>query len=92
MWMLQCFLEGRTKYSQEEIWRQSVQQKLKERPSGGFRMWGSMPYTATTPGHYCGCQEVLADRSLIWLSPERPCQSPTNTEEEVHNQPSQPLY
>ena len=25
--------------------------------------------------HYCGCQEVRVERSLIWLSPERPCQS-----------------
>ena len=28
-----CFLEGGTKYSREEIWRQSVKQRLKERPS-----------------------------------------------------------
>ncbi|KRX28754.1 hypothetical protein T09_8831 [Trichinella sp. T9] len=26
----------------------------------------------TKPRHYCGCQEVHAERSLIWLSPERP--------------------
>jgi hypothetical protein len=26
---------------------------------------------------------VHAERSLIWLSPERPCQSLTNTEEDV---------
>ena len=31
MWMLHCFLEGGTKYSQEEIWRQSVEQRLKGR-------------------------------------------------------------
>jgi hypothetical protein len=31
--MLQCFLEGGTKYSQEEIWRQSVEQRLNEKPS-----------------------------------------------------------
>jgi hypothetical protein len=31
---------------------------------------GFIPYTATKPGHYCGCWEVLADGSLIWLSPE----------------------
>jgi hypothetical protein len=29
--------------------------------------------------HYCGGQEVLADRSLIQLSPERLCQILTNT-------------
>jgi hypothetical protein len=27
--------------------------------------WRSIPYTATKPRHYCGCQQVLADRSLI---------------------------
>ena len=32
--MLQLFLEGGTKYSQEEIWRQNVEQRLKERVSG----------------------------------------------------------
>jgi hypothetical protein len=37
-------------------------------------------YTVTKPRHYCGCQEVYAERSLIWLSPERLCQSLTNTE------------
>jgi hypothetical protein len=26
---------------------------------------GSIPYTVTKPKHYYGCQEVLADRSLI---------------------------
>jgi len=30
MWMLQSFLEGETKYSQEEIRRKGVEQKLKE--------------------------------------------------------------
>jgi hypothetical protein len=27
--------------------------------------WGSIPYTDNKPRQYCGCQEVLADRSLI---------------------------
>jgi hypothetical protein len=27
--------------------------------------WDSIPYTVTKPRHYCTCQEVLADRSLI---------------------------
>jgi hypothetical protein len=26
---------------------------------------GSIPYTVTKPRHYCGCQEVHTDRSLI---------------------------
>ena len=47
---------------------------------------GTIPYTATKPGHYCGCQEVLADGSLIWLSLERLCQSLTNTEVDACSQ------
>jgi hypothetical protein len=43
--------------------------RLKERLSSDCPTWGSIPFTATKPGLYCGCQEVLADRSLIWLSP-----------------------
>jgi hypothetical protein len=31
--------------------------------------------------------EVLADRNLIWLSPERFCQNLTNTEEDACSQP-----
>jgi hypothetical protein len=87
MWMLQYFLEARTKYSQEEIWRQSVEQILKERPSRHCPTWGFILYTDTKPGRYCRCREELADRSLIWLSPERLYQSLTNSEEDAHSQP-----
>jgi hypothetical protein len=55
------------KYSQEEIWRQSVEQRLKGRPCRNCPTWGSNPYTATNPRHYCGYREVLADRSLKWM-------------------------
>jgi hypothetical protein len=34
--MFRSFLEGRTKYSQEKIWRQSVEKRLKERTSRDF--------------------------------------------------------
>jgi hypothetical protein len=27
--------------------------------------WGSIPDTVTKPRHYCGCQQVLTDSSLI---------------------------
>jgi hypothetical protein len=40
--------------------------------------WKSIPYPK--PRHYCRCQEVLADRSLIELSPEKLCQSLTHTD------------
>ena len=42
----------------------------------------------TKPRHYCRCQEVLADRSLIQLAvSERLYQSLTNTEVDAHSQP-----
>ena len=47
----------------------------------------AIPYTFTKPGLYCECQEVLAEGSLIWLSPERLCQSLKNTEVDSHSQP-----
>ena len=46
-----------------------------------------IPYTVTKPRHYCGCQQLLADRSLIQLSPERFCQCLTNTEVDTHSCP-----
>jgi hypothetical protein len=27
--------------------------------------WGSIPYTVAKPRLYCGCQQVLSDRSMI---------------------------
>jgi hypothetical protein len=63
----ECFspsLKGE-KHSWEEIQRQSVEQRLKERQSRDCPTWESIPYTVTKPRHYCGCQQVLADRSLI---------------------------
>ena len=61
--------------------------RLKEKPSRDCPHWGSIPYTVLKPRHYEGCQEVLADRSLIWLSPERLCQNLANTEEDASSQP-----
>jgi hypothetical protein len=60
-----------------------VEQRLKERPSRGCPTWGSILYIVTKPGCYCGFQEVLADWSLIWLSPERLCQNLTNIEADL---------
>jgi hypothetical protein len=36
----------------------------KERPSRDCPNWGSI-HTVNKPRHYCGCQQVLADRNLI---------------------------
>jgi hypothetical protein len=87
VWVFLSFVEGITKYSLEEIQRQSVEQRLKERPSKDYPTWGSIPYTVTKLRYYCGFQEVLADRSLIQLSPERLCQSLPNTEADAQSQP-----
>jgi hypothetical protein len=56
--VLQCFSEGWTKYSKEEIWRQRVGHRLKERPPRDYSTCGSIPYTATKLRR-CGCWEVL---------------------------------
>jgi hypothetical protein len=69
-----------TKYPWEEIWRQSVEQRLNKRPSRDCPNWGSIPYTVAKAGHSCGCLEVLTDSSLIWLSPEKLYQNLTDTE------------
>ena len=50
-------------------------------PPGEF-----IPYTVIKTRHDCGCQEVHAERSLIWLYCERSCQSCTNTEADISSQ------
>jgi hypothetical protein len=49
--------------------------------------WGSIPQTTTKPRHYCRCQQELADRNLIKLSPERLSQCLINTEVDAHSHP-----
>jgi hypothetical protein len=66
---------------------QTVEQRQKKRPSRDCPTWGSTPYTVAKSGCFCGFLQVLADGSLIWLSPERLCQSLTNTEVDAHSQP-----
>ena len=87
MWVPQSFLDGRTKHSWEEIMGQIEEQGLEKRSSRDCLTWGSIPYAATKPSHYCWCQEVLANRSLIWMPPERLCQSLRSTESDAHSQP-----
>jgi hypothetical protein len=72
----------------KQIQGHSLEQSLKERPSGDCPTWGSIPYAATTPRHYCWCHEVLADRGLIWMSPKKPSQSLTDTDVDSCSQPS----
>ena len=60
-----AILERVTKYLREQIRWQSVEQRLKERPSRDWPIWAYIPYIATKRRHSCGCQEVHADRTLI---------------------------
>jgi hypothetical protein len=79
MWVERnSFLGIRTKYSWEQIWRQSVEQRLKERPNRDCPTWGSILIQSSNPVH--------PYRSLIQLSPERPCQILTNTKADAHRQ------
>jgi hypothetical protein len=49
----------------KEMQGQRVDQRLKERLFRDCPTWGSIPYADIKPRHYCWCQEVLADRSLV---------------------------
>ena len=64
MWILQLFLDGGTKYPLEEIQRQRVKQKLKERPSRDCSLWESIPYTDTKPRHFVDAKKCLLTEAL----------------------------
>ena len=57
VWILQSFLEG-----EQNTHRSNYGDKVLSRDCP---TWGFIPYTVTKTRHYCGCQEVHADRSLI---------------------------
>ena len=82
MWMLWFFLEGGpvggdTKCGEE----------TDERPCRDYPTCGSISYTVIkTKQFVCACQQVLADRSLIYLSPEMLYHCLTNTEEDALRQ------
>jgi len=78
--VLQSFLEGGTKIFIGGNMTQSFKQRLKERTFRDCPTWRSSP-------QYCCCQQVHVDRGLIQLSPERLCQSMTNTEVDAHRLP-----
>jgi hypothetical protein len=55
-----------------------MEAKFEAETEGLFRdcpTWVPTPYMVTKCIYYCGCQEVLVDRRLIWLSTERLGQS-----------------
>ena len=67
----------------EKMFRAEIKRRAIQRlPHLGF-----IPYTITKPRHYCVCQQVLAERGLIMLSPERLFQCLANTEVDAHSHP-----
>ena len=82
--MLQSYLEGVNKII-KEIQGQRVDQRMKERPPRDCLTWGSILNADNKPRHYCRSQELLADRSLIKLSPERLYQILSNTDADTHS-------
>ena len=66
VWIFQSFLEGGSKYPWEEIQRQSVEQRLKERPPRDCPTWVSIPYSHQTqtllwmPTNACGQEPDIA--------------------------------
>ena len=87
VWILWSSLERGTQYPWEELQRQIVKQRLKEKPSRDCPTWRSIPYIVTKLRHYYGYQQVLADRSLVQLSPEGLYQCLTNKEVDGPSQP-----
>jgi hypothetical protein len=45
--------------------RQSLELRPKDGASRDCHIRGPIPYKVTKPRHYCGCQQVLADRILL---------------------------
>jgi len=57
--MLHSLLEGRTKYTLEEIQGQLVEQGLKKRSYRDCPTWGYIPYAATNPSLYADDKNCL---------------------------------
>jgi hypothetical protein len=66
---------------------ENIEQRLKERSFRDCSTWESIPHADTKLRYCCRWQEVLADRSVIQLSPERLCQVLTNTNAKADSQP-----
>jgi hypothetical protein len=79
LWMMNKILTGGNRE------KKNVEQRLKEKPSGNSHM-GIHPIYSYQTRTFLWENEVLADRSLIWLFPKRLFQSLTNTEEKVCSQ------
>lgn len=61
-----------------------MEQMLKEQPETASP-WDFFPSTDTKHWHYCWCQDVLTDNSLVWLPSERLCQYLTKTDADTHS-------
>jgi hypothetical protein len=72
----------------KELQRQKWSRDWRKGHSETAPLRDPFPPAGTKPWHYCWCQEALADRSLVWPSPENFCQYLTNTGADPHSQPS----
>lgn len=57
-----------------------------QKPPRDFPTIWSIPSADTKPWHCCWCQDILANRSLVWLLSERLCQHLTKTDADTHSQ------
>ena len=61
-------LERGTKYSWEQIWRQSVEQRLKERPSRDCPTWGFIPYNLPNPDTFVDAKKCIEKEAGMAVS------------------------
>jgi hypothetical protein len=66
VWVLWSFSESGTKYSWEQVWRQSVEQRLNERPSRDCLTWDPPHIQSPNPDTIVDAQKCLLTRA--WYS------------------------
>jgi hypothetical protein len=87
VWVLQSFLEGVTKYSWEQIWRQRWSE-TEGKAIQKLPLLGNLSHIQSpNPDTIVNANKCMLDRSLIELSPERLCQCLKNTEVDAHSHP-----
>jgi hypothetical protein len=69
-----------------------MQKRLRERISSEQENLGSLSRGGTKVWHYYWCYGVLIDRSLAWLSSERPNKQLTKTDADTYTHPVDRSY
>ena len=64
-----------------------MEKRLREKQSSIWSNWGSTSWGDIKAWHYYWCCDVLTDRSLAWLSSERPKLQLTETDADTYTQP-----